>query len=333
MQQFFLSCDWGTSSFRLRLVNIRDKQVMGELVTKKGVSATHRLWMESAATNRISKVYFFFSQLKLCIDELFKTIEFKTDVEAVIISGMASSSIGLMELPYAAMPFSLDGKNIEYKYFSPSNEFPYQTFLVSGVCSDKDLMRGEEMQMIGLAEQLSSHGTGDSICIITGTHSKHICVENNNITGLETYMTGEIFQLMSQYSVLNDCVADISNYKSLSGSQAEAFEKGVAGSVASNFLNIAFSTRVNHLFQRYSKTENSFYLSGLLIGTELGGLQKSRSTCIMLASEEPLLILYKKALILLGIVRNTVLVDPVVFNKAVVNAHVRFLKTLAYKVG
>jgi 2-dehydro-3-deoxygalactonokinase len=332
MQQFFLSCDWGTSSFRLRLVNIRNREVMGELITKEGVSATHQLWMESNATNPVSKAYFFFSQVKLRINELFKMIAFNGDVETVIISGMASSSLGLEELPYATMPFSLDGENIGYKYFNASEEFPYQAFLLSGVKSGKDLMRGEETQMIGLAEEFTIQGREDCTCIITGTHSKHIRVEHNKITDVDTYMTGEIFQLMSKNSVLSDCVADITGYGSFSGSHAKAFEKGVSESATSNFLNRAFSIRVNHLFQRFSKPDNSFYLSGLLIATELGNLQMSGSKCIVLASEEPLLNLYKKALILLGIVCNTVFIDPIVFNKSVVNAHARLFKTFAYKV-
>ena len=41
---FLLGCDWGSSSFRLKLFNIAEQKVVGEINTKEGVVNTFKMW-------------------------------------------------------------------------------------------------------------------------------------------------------------------------------------------------------------------------------------------------------------------------------------------------
>ena len=50
------------------------------------------------------------------------------------------------------------------------------------------------------------------------------------------------------------------------------FNKGVQDSLADNFLHTAFTVRTNDILKNIPKENNYYYLSGLLIGTELKGL-------------------------------------------------------------
>ena len=46
MDKYILCCDWGTTSFRLRLVERQDYNVLAEFLSKDGVAATFKAWKE-----------------------------------------------------------------------------------------------------------------------------------------------------------------------------------------------------------------------------------------------------------------------------------------------
>ena len=69
MDKHILCCDWGTTSFRLRLVERQNYQVHAEYLTKDGVAGTYRDWKEQ---DEISRFDFYAAILKNSIKELAK---------------------------------------------------------------------------------------------------------------------------------------------------------------------------------------------------------------------------------------------------------------------
>src|SRR5438034_1659151 len=99
MHTSFLSCDWGTSSFRLRLIEGSSGRVLAESLSDEGISRVYDSWKKSGqAEDKRAGFYFsvIYRHIK-AIKEKLKTIESGIPV---IISGMASSNIGMIELPY-----------------------------------------------------------------------------------------------------------------------------------------------------------------------------------------------------------------------------------------
>ncbi len=41
----FLSCDWGTTSFRLRLINTESQATQTEVLSNRGIAAMHQDWL------------------------------------------------------------------------------------------------------------------------------------------------------------------------------------------------------------------------------------------------------------------------------------------------
>ncbi len=76
---------------------------------------------------------------------------------------------------------------------------PY--ILVSGFQTDTDIMRGEETKLLGF----DIPDDEERIFIFPGTHSKHVFVKNKTGIDFKTYMTGELFNLMSEKSILRSC--------------------------------------------------------------------------------------------------------------------------------
>jgi 2-dehydro-3-deoxygalactonokinase len=113
----------------------------------------------------------------------------------LVISGMAISSIGMINMPYENLPFSVTAST-GYESRYQQNGAPI--LLVTGVCSADDLMRGEETQMIGLyhTAELNNELPGNGIFVLPGTHSKHISVIDKSIVSIKTFITGELFHIL-----------------------------------------------------------------------------------------------------------------------------------------
>jgi 2-dehydro-3-deoxygalactonokinase len=297
----FLSVDWGTTNLRIRWVQLPDFTVLTSRFSDLGVKNVFARWQNSGQDDRVS---FFLQFLHSEIQAMEVTLP---DACQVIISGMASSSIGMRELPYASLPFFTNGHALSVEKWQQKG-FPYEISLISGVKSQEDVMRGEETQLVGLYQLL--HPAGNSLFILPGTHSKHIFLENDKVVSFNTYMTGEIFDILSAHSILNGSV-EKSDFDALALS---AFQKGVLMSVEkSSVLNALFMVRTNALFEKFSKNENYYFLSGLLIGAECNYLTDKKLDQIYICSSGMLFSLYIEAAKTLGIsINSELLTDEMV---------------------
>ena len=230
---------------------------------------------------------------------------------------MASSSIGIADLPYAPLPFMLDGSQAKTIELPATTEFPYTMVLISGVHGDNEVMRGEETQLVGIWSLLANTGNRpvEAIVILPGTHSKHIYVKNEQLVQFSTFMTGELYQLLATYSILKDSVK-VNETTELSLVNEIAFRKGVQQSGKTALLSTLFTVRTNQLFKRWTETENSFYLSGLLVGAELHSLRDSSSCPLVLCGGKSLHKLYAIALEELGLMRRSFVVPAELVEQA-----------------
>src|SRR5690554_777826 len=291
----FLSCDWGTSSFRLRLIEAETLDILAEQTSDQGIAFTFSHWQEANKRNQTAREIFYLNYVQEKVRSMEKDVSMSLGGIPVIFSGMASSSIGLKELPYGTLPFSANGKDIPIVFLQPIAEFPHPAYLISGIRSDDDVMRGEETQLIGVVSRLKGE-IEDQLFIFPGTHSKHIYVTNHQVTHFKTYMTGEFFDLLSKKSILSSSLEENRNIQ-----KWDSFQRGVQMATDSNLLNASFLVRTQSLFGKYTKEQNHDFLSGLLIGTELKELLQHRLTQIYLCCNSHLKPRYEAALQQLGI--------------------------------
>src|SRR5687768_11677136 len=110
---YFLSCDWGTSSFRLRLVEAGSLNVIAEERSGTGIAGTYQQWQQTS----LPREDFFAAVINRQIDVLAERTGILLQEVPVVLSGMASSSIGMIELPYKELPFSLSGTDLAVHTF------------------------------------------------------------------------------------------------------------------------------------------------------------------------------------------------------------------------
>jgi 2-dehydro-3-deoxygalactonokinase len=304
MEKYLLSCDWGTTSFRLRLVNRSDNSLAGEVISQNGIGNTYNSWK---ASSEIPRENYFRQQLAEQIERLARKLAFSLDGITVVMSGMASSSIGMQEIPYAPLPFALNGSSMLMKHFGEQDGFHNEIMLLSGVSSHHDVMRGEETQLIGVAELTDFPYNENALFIFPGTHSKHLYVKQGELMQFKTFMTGEVFNLMASQSILKDSV-EVDNPSNYMPEDWSYFQAGIEESGSARILNSLFTVRTNQLFHLMDKKQNAMFLSGLLIGSELRHLIKETEWKLVLCSGNNLYGLYKLAIETLNLSERTELI-------------------------
>ncbi len=307
----FISCDWGTSNLRLRLVDKDSRSVLKETETNEGIATVYQAWKnETAGTER---ALYYLPVIKKHIDKWKEQGESSLENIPVVISGMASSTIGIVELDYAPMPMQADGSGLLVKQMDSSTAFPFPLFIVSGAATAVDVMRGEETLLAGCDTIPGIR----QLFIFPGTHSKHIVVNNGIADSVATFMTGEFFSLLSKQSIL---AVSIQQHEDDMGNGF--FEKGVTEGAEMNLLNSIFRVRVNHLFKRATAAENFHYLSGLLIGAELIAAKKVDIDLITVVAGEELINKYLAGLRLLAHGKKINSLDA---GTALVNGHCKII--------
>jgi 2-dehydro-3-deoxygalactonokinase len=278
----FLSGDWGTSSFRIRVIKSASLEIIEEFKTDQGIASTYNEWLSSKRPVGERQPFYrkiiagALSQLKQDVTNL-----------PILLSGMASSTIGIQELPYGEFPFTWNVNDIPLHKIERDEFLNHPLYLVSGLKTESDIMRGEETILLGCKPDLR-----ESVYIFPGTHSKHIFVIDAIATDFKTYMTGELFNVMSTYSVLKNSVAR--------GESPDAFAQGVRDAKHKNLLHALFLVRSHYVLGKTSPAENYQYLSGLIIGTELKDLT-SESGNVYLVGEGALIDSYRTALNILNV--------------------------------
>lgn len=285
----FFSCDWGTSSFRLRLVRMADGRVLAEYADATGIRA---LQARHPAGDAAARGAAFAGFLR---ERLVEMVVAHPGVMAqgltVVVSGMASSTLGWHELPYAAVPVGLDGVGIPRKSFPlelPGGA-PATVHLVSGLRTATDILRGEEVEILGLfAEAGYPEIAADGLVVLPGTHSKHVRLQGRQITGFHTYITGELFDVLSTHSLLRASVKVAGPAPDITLADAmarEAFLQGVHAAWENGIARSLFQTRTRTVLQSVPPGVNRWYLSGLLVGAEVADLSSRESAVpILLAA-------------------------------------------------
>lgn len=187
----------------------------------------------------------------------------------VLICGMAGARQGWLEAPYLDAPTDLAG--LASGAVAPAmDQVDLKPRILPGVCQKaagaEDVMRGEETQLLGLS--LLDPGFS-GLVIMPGTHSKWATLDGTRIERFTTAMTGELFELLKTHSVLRHSLQG-----ELDGAlRDEGFETGVAMGIDApqRLTATLFKVRAGSLLSGRTPDWCAGFLSGLLIGAEVGG--------------------------------------------------------------
>ena len=236
-----------------------------------------------------------FKEVLLCE---FKTLFDTYNIDTILMSGMVGSKNGWVQAPYVECEVGFD--DIYENLIKVDDMGDIDTYIAPGVMTNrgyfKDVMRGEEVQVFGA---VLSNGLKDATFIIPGTHSKWISVKNYGIVDFKTNLTGEVFDVLSNHTILGKSIK-YNNYNE------NDFIRGLECCKNGNgLLNDIFSTRTLYLDSKLNSAYS--YLSAIIIAHEIVCMRDVfKDSFIYIIGGDKLNRLYETALTYFGIKSNSI---------------------------
>jgi 2-dehydro-3-deoxygalactonokinase len=249
MSPVLIAIDWGSSSFRAHLLSL-DGEVLDEVASGDGIG--------SVAAGAYP------GTLKRLIG---RWLEGHPSVP-IIASGMVGSRHGWREAAYVKCPA---GPREVAAHLTQVEADGRRVHLAAGLsyvdeAGRPDVMRGEETEIFGIAD------AGDRLIVLPGSHSKWAKVDGARIVVFKTFITGELFAALRDHTVAG-AFAKAAPVRS----PGEAFALGVRRGEAaascqgkSGIIGLLFGARSLPLMGALPEADSGEYLSGLLIGAEIG---------------------------------------------------------------
>ncbi len=180
----------------------------------------------------------------------------------LLLCGMITSVHGWIETAYIPCPLDCVSISRNLKRFETAHRILYFIPGVSQTDPHADVMRGEEVQLLGLSEGLHNDVEPHTV-VMPGTHSKWATLQDGNILNFNTIATGELYKTLLEHTLIGQMA--------ITESWCETtFLNAVAhGYNNSNVISQLFTARSSVLLNLMHHEQVSSYLSGLLIGSEI----------------------------------------------------------------
>ncbi len=279
-QSSLIAVDWGTTSLRAARLDATGR-MLEERTSDRG--------MLTVAKSDFSSVFEAFCGSWMAQSE-----------SLALVSGMAGSKQGWVEAPYCPCPAGFDEIAAQITWLAPQDQpghTPWRIAIVPGLSCEHahapDVMRGEEVQILGAMQLLNLR---DGLFVLPGTHSKWAQVKDGRIVTFRTCMTGEIYALLSQHSLLSKSLQADAPLDEIAFTQGVRLAQGNEG-----LLHLAFTARTLSLFSRKGASALTSYLSGLVIGEELRAQDLPEGVEVVLAGSDALTARYALALAQKGV--------------------------------
>lgn len=261
----FIAVDWGTTNRRAYLVD-RGGKCTDEMEDGCGILSVGQGEFAGAV----------------------EAIRTRLGDKPLLMAGMIGSNRGWVEAPYVPCPAGLQdlAERLIWAEEGRAAIVPGLSYLTD---DSADVMRGEEVQILGAV----ASGMVPRTCLIChpGTHNKWIEVVDGRIIGFRTVMTGEMFSLLKDHSILADLLAE-------EATTGEAFHQGVRRGLSHDGLTAElFSVRARVLLGAARREDAASYTSGLLIGADIRvGLRTAPESEVIVMGRPELTSLFAAAL-------------------------------------
>ncbi|MBV9741969.1 MAG: 2-dehydro-3-deoxygalactonokinase [Hyphomicrobiales bacterium] len=235
--------DWGTTNFRALLVEAGGA-ILDRVEAQDGIQSVPKGKFEAVLTRNIA--------------------DWRSAYPALPIyaAGMITSRNGWIETPYVEAPANAEALAAAIKWvkLAGGGLIGFLPGLTDkSVKPFPDVMRGEETQLVGFGLER------EMTVVLPGTHSKWARVGGGRIQCFRTFVTGEVFSVLSRHSFIAQLA------KPQPEPNWNAFSMGLEASQdtqAGGLLSNLFSVRTGWLAGKLTPAETSDFLSGLVVGME-----------------------------------------------------------------
>ena len=233
----WIAVDWGTSN--LRVYAMQGATVLARAQSGDGMGKLAQAAFEPALLALIST--------------------WNATALPIVACGMVGSRQGWVEAPYRSVPCTPLAQDLTR---APTTQ-NLRVHIVPGLSqtAPPDVMRGEETQIAGF---LSLNPGWDGVLCMPGTHTKWVHLSAGEVVSFQTFMTGEIFALLTEASVLQHSVQS-------DDWDDAAFDQAISDAISrpEQLAARLFSLRAGDLLHARRGAAAKSALSGYLVGAEL----------------------------------------------------------------
>jgi len=240
----YVAVDWGTSSFRLWLVD-RAGQVLAERRSGEGMLTAAKAGFPAVLQSHLAAIE-------------------APDHLPVLVCGMAGAKTGWVEAGYVDTPAPLAAiLKQAARVAGEARDIRILPGIAQRDAKAPDVMRGEETQLLGA---LGLDAAGEALVCMPGTHSKWVRVKDGTVAHFSTFMTGELFSAVSRETILSLAVAGADDADDIASFKTAVVSAFKTPAFAANLL---FTARSRQLLFGGTPAAARETLSGTLIGIEL----------------------------------------------------------------
>ncbi len=266
----WIAVDWGTSNLRVWMLDASGA-VLARAESDRGMATLQRDGFEPA------------------LMALIEPHLAQSRVTPVLCCGMVGARQGWAEAGYLPVPCPPPGAAEATTVAARDPRIAVSILPGLRQTAPADVMRGEETQIAGFLRQAPRF---DGVLCLPGTHTKWVRISDGAVQEFRSFMTGEIFALLSRQSVLRHTT-------DTDGWDDAAFAAGVADAISDpqSFAAQLFGLRAGALVADLAPEAAKARLSGLLIGSELAAARRYWSgRRVGIVGAGPLAGLYRTAL-------------------------------------
>ncbi|WP_181350680.1 2-dehydro-3-deoxygalactonokinase [Thalassobacillus sp. CUG 92003] len=284
--------DSGTTNSRLRLVDAKTRHVNDVLKLEVGV----RNAAMDQNTDRLTE------ELQSGLKDLLERNGLAvSELAYIVASGMITSNLGLLEVPHISAPAASEDFVRHTQQIKLDAFFNIPCLFVPGmktvserdiasdisVIDDYDVMRGEEVEGLGLLHQLEPQGEG--MLVLPGSHTKYVQVrEDKSFTSCLSTLAGEMLKAVRNQTI----IADSLDGHLISAIDQERLIEGYEAAKRVGITRAFYHIRLLHLFSQLDANARANYYAGVVLYYDLEALMnktsQGRMEWIIVGGSDPL---------------------------------------------
>lgn len=266
--------DSGTTNSRIRLTRLNENEIIDSIKLNIGVRNTAIEGNNTTLKNG----------LKEGLLEIINRNDLNSEeIDYIIASGMITSNLGIYEVPHIKSPSSTHdfaSNSVVYKsedflnipiIFIPGmkNSVGVENDIIENI-NDYDIMRGEEVETIGLLEQIDVKGKG--IMVLPGSHTKYIFVdEDKRLLSCLSTLGGETLLSIQKETILSKSL----NKDLISKAESDMLKKGYDAAEEFGVTRGLYHVRLLDSFSKLDNNQLANYYTGVIIHDDIKALIKS----------------------------------------------------------
>ena len=271
MSRCYLVVDCGTTNLRVTLLN-ENKEKIDTVKAEGGV--------------RHTSIDGHNGRLRTMLRESIETVLARNgytaaDVEKCVASGMITSALGLMEIPHVPAPAGAAElrEKMQEKVFEDVASFPIA--FIPGMrnfagpvdlenFSGMDMMRGEEVEAVGLYKLLAPKGA--AMFVLPGTHNKFVAMDaQGRMLGCMTSISGELLDALTHHTIIAEAVGH--SFVSADEYDPEYAKAGARECAVSGLGRAAFAGRILSTLGGKDRAKLQSYLLGATLALDVQAMQ------------------------------------------------------------